>query len=178
MIITLIPLGDLELPAFLPGALKSRLGLPVRIGHPLPLPVGAYNPGRRQYDARKILRALEWLHREGKSLGVADVDLYVPGLNFVFGLAKAVGGDVGVIGLARLREEFYGRPPSEELFQARVLKEALHELGHLFGLTHCPNPFCVMAFSNTLADTDRKQADYCPVCRARLKDLLGQPELS
>ena len=173
MTLTLIPIGGVEIPAFLPGALKARLGLPLYIGHPLPLPSGAFDPTRRQYNAQTILRAIEWVHRTGKSLGIVDVDLFVPGLNFVFGLAKGIGGDIGVISLTRLREEFYGRPASEELFHLRTLKEALHELGHMFGLTHCPNPLCVMHFSNTLGDTDRKQAEYCPVCRRKLEDLLG-----
>ena len=56
-------------------------------------------------------------------------------------------------------------------FEARVLKEAVHELGHTLGLAHCPHPKCVMHFSNTVADTDRKGTDYCAACQARLAAL-------
>jgi len=51
---------------------------------------------------------------------------------------------------------------------ARAVKEAVHELGHTFGLDHCSDPRCVMHFSNMLADTDRKGREFCPSCRARL----------
>jgi len=50
----------------------------------------------------------------------------------------------------------------------RAVKEAVHELGHTFGLDHCSDPRCVMHFSNMLADTDRKGREFCPSCRARL----------
>jgi archaemetzincin len=50
------------------------------------------------------------------------------------------------------------------LFDARVLKEAVHEYGHTLGLGHCVDPGCVMHFSNTLADTDRKGDWFCPRC--------------
>ena len=91
---------------------------------------------------------------------VSDVDLYVPGLNFVFGEADILKG-IAIISLARLREEFYGLPSNEDLFKERALKEAVHELGHLYGLRHCTDPDCVMNFSNTLYDTDRKSCKFC-----------------
>ena len=37
----------------------------------------------------------------------------------------------------RLRQEFYGLEKNEQLFLQRVVKEAVHELGHTFGLGHC-----------------------------------------
>nr|WP_243666411.1 matrixin family metalloprotease [Vulcanisaeta sp. JCM 16159] len=53
-----------------------------------------------------------------------------------------------------------------------MLKEVLHELGHSFGLDHCADPRCVMYFSNTIEDTDRKGPGYCQRCMARLRSLL------
>jgi len=55
--------------------------------------------------------------------------------------------------------------------QERALKEAVHELGHLLGLPHCDNPRCIMFFSNTLADTDRKGPGFCPACRGKLPQM-------
>ncbi|TLX91314.1 MAG: hypothetical protein E6K97_02920 [Thaumarchaeota archaeon] len=37
-----------------------------------------------------------------------------------------------------------------------MVKECVHELGHIFGFVHCPNIECVMYFSNSLSDTDIK----------------------
>jgi archaemetzincin len=98
--------------------------------------------------------ALE-IEEEEKILGVVDIDLYAPGLNFVFGEADMNSG-VAIISLCRLRPEHYGLPPDESLFLERVIKEAIHELGHTYGLGHCHNSRCVVYFSNSLPDTDRK----------------------
>jgi archaemetzincin len=105
----------------------------------------------------------------GRVLGVTDMDLYAGGLNFVFGMAETQGG-AAVISVARLR-----LGANHARFQARTLKEAVHELGHTFGLPHCPRPQCVMHFSNSLADTDRKGADFCPECLAKLARLQIYP---
>ena len=56
----------------------------------------------------------------------------------------------------------------EVLFRARLLKEAVHELGHTLGLEHCADPGCVMHFSNRLADTERKGDVYCNRCEAAM----------
>jgi archaemetzincin len=100
-------------------------------------------------------------------LGVVDVDIFAPGLNFVFGEAD-IARRRAVISLKRLRKEFYGLPKNEDLFQERVLKEAVHELGHTYGFKHCSNPNCVMRFSNSLYDTDFKDWNFCPACKIRL----------
>jgi archaemetzincin len=132
---------------------------------PLPAvdePSTAYHPARGQYRAAELLAAVSRTAGARHALGVTDVDLYEGDLNFVFGLAQSPGR-AAIISTARLR-----RGADEARFRERVLKEAVHELGHTLGLPHCRDRQCVMYFSNTLADTDRKGSRFCPVCRARL----------
>lgn len=174
--IGLVTFGGLEKRelAFLPEALREAIGLEADWGPSIPLPAGAYRAGRRQYLAVALIQALA-AQRPGeylRYLGITEVDLYAPGLNFVFGQAL-MGGRYCVISIGRLRPSFYGLPPDEDLFRGRVVKEAVHELGHTFGLEHCPDPGCVMRFSNSLADTDRKGGDFCASCRGALSRALG-----
>jgi transposase-like protein len=68
----------------------------------------------------------------------------------------------------RLRQEFYGLVSDVDFFQQRIMKEAVHELGHVFRLSHCETRSCVMHFSNSLHNTDFKQHTFCKRCNASL----------
>ena len=100
-------------------------------------------------------------------LGICSFDAYLSGLNFVFGQASLTRG-VAAIYLPRLRQEFYGIAADISIFIERVLKESTHEVGHTFGLAHCPKQSCVMHFSNSIVDTDRKTKDFCNACSSKL----------
>lgn len=163
--IELIPVGPVERSIIdqLTPELSRRFTAAVSIGAPLPLLIRWLDVERRQYRAGPILDTLIERTPEPRVLGIADADLFVAGLNFIFGQAT-VGGCCGVIGLVRLRPEFYHAPPDPALFARRTLIEAVHELGHMAGLDHCPDPACVMHFSRTIEDTDLKGPDFCPRC--------------
>jgi archaemetzincin len=156
---------------FLAGPLEEAFGARVEFSPRMPLPAQAYDRYREQYLSSMVLDALNSRVRvpeNGRVLAVTNEDLYVPDLNFVFGQADASTG-VSIISLARLRPEFYGRPPDEPLFHRRAITEAVHEVGHTVGLIdHCPDPKCVMHFSNSLADTDLKGYRFCYRCRRTL----------
>ena len=168
--IYLIPIGEVDERVLegLKTSLREKFHLEVVIGEALPKPDYAYNRRRRQYHSSPILDNLSRNIPSGayRVLGITEWDLYVPNLNFVFGQAQ-MGGRTALISLARLREEFWGRRPNEKLLAERTLKEAVHELGHTLGLEHCPNPKCVMHFSNSLQDTDIKDSWFCPECEIR-----------
>ncbi|UCD71571.1 MAG: archaemetzincin family Zn-dependent metalloprotease [Syntrophobacterales bacterium] len=141
----------------------------VYTGQSLNSPDYAYNGRRKQYFSSAILLKLREVERGigDRVLGVADLDLYVPSLNFVFGEAD-LENRVAIISICRFSPEFYGLSEDIDRFKERVFKEAVHELGHTYGLGHCPNPLCVMHFSNSLLDTDIKKASLCPQCEKRL----------
>lgn len=139
----------------------------------LPIPAEAYYRRRHQYFSPIFIKKLKSVpHKPGDLiLGIVDVDLFVPGLNFVFGQADPQSC-AAIISLTRLRPSFYGGKENSQLFARRVLTEAVHELGHTLGLPHCSNRRCVMYFSNSLMDTDIKGYKFCPQCQAKLKNRL------
>jgi archaemetzincin len=169
MKITLKPLGNIADEIM--ERLKDRVGgifhCPVEIKAGFGNLAQAYDPQKKQYLSSKLLASLGEAGRDERVVGIADVDLYVPRLNFVFGEADIVSG-TAIVSLCRLRQEYYGLAPDEALFLERATKEIVHELGHTFGLGHCPNNKCVMHFSNSLADTDLKEALFCNKCRPKI----------
>ena len=170
MSILLVPIGEIDKKVIerLQADLEKIFHTLVEAGQGMPHPDYAYNKKRNQYLSTAILKTLmeqrEYMTYE-KVLGVVDQDLYVPELNFVFGEA---GQQAAVISLTRLRQEFYRLPQDQNLYYKRILTEAVHELGHTYGLGHCRNPHCVMFFSNSLKDTDRKGPEFCPECKIKL----------
>ena len=174
-VIAVAPVGDVPAEAVsrLVPVLRRTFAAEVVIGPALPLPASSYDAGRRQYRSTALLDALARARRPGwdRLLGVADVDLFVPELNFVFGEGDPDRG-VAVFSLHRLRAEGAG-PAGDELFARRAATEAVHELGHSYGLGHCRDPHCVMWFSNTLAESDRKGTSFCAAHAAELQRLMG-----
>jgi archaemetzincin len=133
----------------------------------LPVPKEAFDKKRNQYRSSVILNEIrvqvsksEKYHR---LLGVVDVDIFVPELNYVFGQADTPGR-AALISLWRLKPKFNGESADSDVFVLRALKESIHELGHTLGLPHCPRSFCVMHFSNSIFDTDKKQSLLCDQC--------------
>ena len=129
------------------------------------LPESAYNPSTGQYEAGTVLEEISQriniVPVTERILIVTDADLYVPGKNFVFGLADEKTG-VAIISTSRLLRD-------------RALKEALHESARCRGLAHCSKPKCAMFFSNTLADIDRKRAKLCNTCYNKLYRKYNSP---
>jgi archaemetzincin len=141
----------------------------------------AYHPEREQFHSSEILARLSnglaqlsTGRMDGSAdrrlLGVTTVDLYIPILTFVFGEAQ-MGDTCAVVSTHRLRQEFYGLPSDADMLRARLLKEALHEIGHTLALPHCEDYLCAMAPSHSVEWIDLKGAEFCPHCASRMRAL-------
>ena len=111
--------------------------------------------------------------RRLRFLAIADVDLYIPILKYVFGEAQ-MGGPCAVVSTFRLRQEFYGLDRDDALLGQRLLKESVHELGHTLDLRHCQDYRCAMASSHAVEWIDlRENSCARPVVRSSKRERLG-----
>jgi archaemetzincin len=158
--IALLPIGDVDRAVLEHLAAGLSVLGDIEILRAVDVPESAYRPRRRQYLASDLL-TLTASYPQDRVLGMTDVDMYGPPKKFIFGLAE-IRGKSAIVSLNRLKGD-------DQLTRRRAEKEAFHEIGHTFGLRHCPNRACVMAFSNSLVDTDKKEKDYCRSCTLKLR---------
>jgi len=144
------------------------------IALPLEYPEYAFDKERLQYNAGTILKVFENIpfHDYEKVVGVIDVDLFVPILTHVFGEARQ-GGRYALVSVFRLKRNSDGSTPPMPTFLERTAKVALHELGHLFNLTHCMDERCLMHFSGGLQDLDQAPLFFCRYCSIYLRDTIS-----
>lgn len=155
-------LKDLEEP------LATHMGLSTVVSKvALQRPDYAFNKSRGQYHCNAIMRRLVTLMEPGHSLvmGVTDVDLFVPDSAFILGEADRESHSA-VVSLARLGQGALG-----DQLRRRLQVEAVHQAGHLLGLSYCEDPRCVMFFAQSPLDCDRKQLGPCNLCRNELAKL-------
>jgi len=143
--------------------------LPIQHLPGLSIPESAYDPKRKQYQSVDIMRMLAQCapHDNSRVLGITDVDLSIPMLSFLFGQAQ-LDGPVAIVSLCRLQQEFYGLPAQNDVLRERLAKEVLHEMGHTFGLVHCPEQKCAMSLSTHIGLVDEKAERYCSRCGLQL----------
>lgn len=170
-VLQLLPIGVFEgrILLELGPAMANQFHLPCEV---LPVqldPEFAFHGERQQYHSSELLHAMQGLvgPESWRVLGVTMLDLYIPILTFVFGEAQ-IGGPCGIVSGYRLRQEFYGLPADAELLQQRLLKEAVHEIGHTLDLTHCDDFACAMAPSHAVEWIDLKESTLCEACQARV----------
>jgi archaemetzincin len=182
-VIYLLPIGDFPpgTPpmASLAGIVKAFFALEVRL---LPrVPVADVKARRRVHDGthkRQLLApdVLTWLTGRVPEdayalMAVTMEDLYPePSWNFVYGMAS-FRERVGVQSFARQDAAFFGDPRPADwklLLLRRATWTLVHEISHMFGLSHCVFFECVVAGSNHQAEADRRPLHPCPVCTRKL----------
>ena len=164
--VRLIPIGSVDktLVDAAALALSRELRTTCRIGSETLDPTPAHHPERNQYHSTQLLDRLARLAPPGELvMGITSLDLYIPILTFVFGEAH-LGGSAAVVSYHRLTQEFYGLPPDRPLLTQRLMKEAVHEAGHVLALTHCDDYECVMAASHSVEWLDLKGVGFCATC--------------
>jgi len=166
--IELVRIGDVseDLITKVVEVIEEAFNLKVELRNSLEPPVRAYNSLRGQYVADEVLLYVASKRQSPNAilLVIANIDAYVEGLNFVFGVALPFLNAAAVF-IPRLT--YFARSHSH--VYERIRKEVLHELGHVFGLSHCKTPGCVMNFSNSVFDVDMKEAAFCILCAKRLR---------
>ncbi|MGB9721552.1 MAG: archaemetzincin family Zn-dependent metalloprotease [bacterium] len=151
--------------------LEDLFLFPFRMEKRFDYPLYAYEPKRNQYYAYKIIKNLlnECSDDVIKFVGITDIDLCTPVLEFIFGEAQ-FNGKVALISSHRLRQEFYHLSPDINLLLVRLKKVLAHELGHCFGMVHCDDGSCVMYLSNNIFTLDNKKSHFCPRCGDFIKE--------
>ena len=170
-LLQLLPIGDFDgrLLRELAPAMANLFRIPTEVLAVRLDPEFAYHGERQQFHSSEILQAIQpYVNPDSwRILGVTSVDLYIPILTFVFGEAQ-IGGPCGLVSIHRLRQEFYGLPADSEILGHRLLKEAVHEIGHTLDLTHCEDYRCAMAPSHAVEWIDLKASELCSSCQARV----------
>lgn len=174
MLLRLIPVG--EVPAFVMNSIKDEmegLGLECRMMEKIALPKEAYHSGRGQYNGQTLIEVAlknseaEFIDSSMPTLLITYADMYFGNSSFIFGL-EYPAKSCAIISLFRLRTEFYGERPVSSTLADRAVKEAVHELGHHIGMEHCKNNRCVMSFSSSASDIDKKGKDFCDACKLEM----------
>jgi len=154
------------------------------------IPSTLFNNDKKQYDGRRLLKFLteNITLKEVKDINLAifDRDLYKGNLDYVFSLASPFP-KIAVISIMRMHPHFNedyflkglkkrksGKFPllmqklnsaEKKLYYERILKEAVHGIGHTFGLLHCSSKNCIMYPSIASEDIDSKDIVFCRACR-------------
>jgi archaemetzincin len=169
--IVVVPLGESDFFELnrLAGHLAQVFTCAVDILSGAKIPDEAYSPVRGQYFAMVLLQKLELLRSSDreKIMGLVDEDMYSPEQAWVIGASDRVAG-TSVISLHRLRQEYFGYGEEDKILYHRVCKEAVHQLGHLFGMRACRNPRCAMYASDRMQDIDAKREKFCDNCLRRI----------
>jgi len=170
--IIISPIGDVtpDLSGPISKEIKRIYGYPTEVLSLLDDIEFAFHPNRNQYHSTPILEQLAQKAPAGaiKVLALVEVDLFIPILTHVYGEAQ-LGGAACIVSTVRLNEG-HSYLSMQEPFLSRIVKEAVHELGHTFQLRHCREHTCLMHYCRNESDVDRKSDQLCRYCKVLLED--------
>jgi archaemetzincin len=178
--IALQPLGDIsekDIAAAKAGILATY-HVEVRVNPRIELPKSAYYPPRKRYRAELLLDFLDASPAPGtapfKIVGLTAVDIST---------TKDAIEDWGVLGLGTLDGKtcvisafrLGAHKATREKRIERLVKVVNHEIGHTFGLDHCPTPRCLMEdCKGTVKTVDAEDGRFCDACRQHLGHAIIQ----
>jgi len=170
--IIISPIGDVTSDLLDPirGEIKRIYGYPTEVLALLNDIEFAFHPNRNQYHSTPVLEqlALNAPANAIKVMALVEVDLFIPILTHVYGEAQ-LGGKACIVSTVRLNEG-HSYLNTQEPFLSRIVKEAIHELGHTFKLRHCREHTCLMHYCRDESDVDRKSDQLCRYCKVLLED--------
>jgi archaemetzincin len=178
--IIVAPIGDFtaELLDLISAEIKRIYAFPTEVRFLLEDLEFAFHPNRNQYHSTPVLEQLA--HKAPANairvLAVVQVDLFIPILTHVYGEAQ-LGGKACMVSTNRLNEGHHSLN-TQEPYLSRIIKEAIHELGHTFNLRHCREHTCLMHYCRNENDVDRKSDQLCRYCKVLLEDEMKRLQRS
>jgi len=175
MLIRVVPVGNPseKMLTILCSQIENALRTKCRLLRKIDIPQHAHNHWRKQYNSEIIMSEVanipevKFIDKDIPTLMIIDQDIYFKTLNFVFGLEDPIT-NACIVSTARLRPELYDEKSDERKVTQRLIKEAIHEIGHLKGMDHCGNKKCVMAYSPSVNYIDTKEKEFCEQCKIEM----------
>lgn len=166
-VVILQPLGNYpaDESRMLGDALAKLYGIKIRVADRVLLPSMAYYKPLNRYSANLLLQFLSPKKDTAYTIiGLTDQDIFTAKNNNphwgVMGLGT-LDASAAVISSVRLHHD--------ARFNSELVKLTAHELGHNFGLPHCPDKTCIMADAEGHNNFYR-ETGFCAGCRKKLLD--------
>ncbi len=168
--ITIVPIKPYSKPEveLARRALARTYRLMIRIEHEERMPTGSYYKPRNRFRADRIISSLLRNGDGDIKLGITTADISTTSGNHkdwgVFGLGY-LGKPACVVSSFRLHKD-------RSKFESRFQKVVIHEVGHNFGLPHCPTSGCIMCDANGKSASMDNEKGFCSKCRRTLVNVL------
>ena len=173
-VIAIQPLGEID-PSVVRGLtdhMRSILAAEVVVLPVRAIPRSAYYAPRNRYRGERILDDLEAqvpgrvtkiVAVMARDLSATKREIYDWGILGIAGLSRRAAV-VSIHRLARHRTR---------LLDKRLSQVVTHELGHTYGISHCPTARCLMNDAcGSLRTVDRSSGTFCATCRRRMGSVL------